>query len=307
MLGKEVVDKIFNHHKLGAISNIRKLDVGFCNDVYSIDEKYILKVNKPTEDEVNLEKEAFFCDLFKNRLPAAEVLVFDNSKKILNNFFIIYHQIPGDNLYNKWHLFDNEQRHDIIKQICVFLKEINNTPAGSYIKRFNVNTNISWEDYIYTKINGWLEKFEKNKVLSDGVINGVRIFCKENRGVLSETKMALTYFDAHFDNFIVKDDKIVGMLDFERTDWLSIDYVLDLVDRMVKEPKKYASEEAENYVRDEDYKDLLVMYKECYPELFGFKDFDKRLVIYNVEHYLSDIFYFPKIKSLREGLDKCLN
>lgn len=300
------INKIFTHYNLGAISNIRKLNVGFCNDIYSIDEKYILKVSKPTEEEINLEKEVFFCDLFNNKIPAPEVVVFDNSKKLLDKSFIIYRQIQGDNLYNKWHLYNSQQREGVIKQICGFLKEINNASADSYLKQFNVDTNISWEDYIYTKINDWLKKFEDNKVISPEVIEKIKVFCKKNRGVLSEAKMALTYFDAHFDNFIVKDGIIVGMLDFERTDWLSVDYVLDLVGRMVREPKKYASEEAENYVKDEDYKDLLVMYQKYYPELFAFKNFDKRLAIYNVEHHLSDIFYWPEVQSLREGLNNCL-
>jgi len=302
----ESIKKVFHNFGFTDVKKIRKIDVGFCNDVYSIDEKYILKVNKDIADERDLEKEVFFCNLFKNKIPAPEVLVFDTSKKLLPNYFIIYRQIQGDNLYNKWHLLTDPQRRHVIKQICGFLKKINNTSADSYIKKFKVDAAVSWEGYIYKKINNWLDKFEKNKKLSYETIKKVKNFCQVDRGILAESKMALTYFDAHFDNFIVQGDTVVGMLDFERTDWLSIDYSLELVDRMVKEPKKYSSEKTEKYIKDKDYKDLLSMYQKYYPKLFAFKNFHKRLAIYNVEHYLSDIFYFPKVKSLREGLNKVL-
>jgi hypothetical protein len=113
----------------------------------------------------------------------------------------------------------------------------------------------------------------------------------------------LTYYDPHFDNFIVKNKKIVAMLDFERTDVFSIDYVLDLVHRMVTEPKKYASESAESLIKPEDYANLMELYKEYYPELFIFKKMDTRIALYAITSDLRERVEFGSEVSRRRLIE----
>ncbi|MFA6992827.1 MAG: hypothetical protein WC269_06180, partial [Candidatus Gracilibacteria bacterium] len=119
-----------------------------------------------------------------------------------------------------------------------------------------------------------------------------------NKRVLNKSKIALTYWDQHFDNFIVSKGKIVGVLDFERISISSIDYALFLVRKMVSNPKKYASIKAEKYVKIEDYSNLMEWYKKFYPALFHFDNIEKRLDFYSIERCLDDLYYFPKAKEL---------
>ncbi len=118
--------------------------------------------------------------------------------------------------------------------------------------------------------------------------------------------MALTYWDPHFDNFIVRGEKIVGMLDFERTDIMSIDYVLDIVQRMVRRPEKYASEESEQFTKAADYSSLLDWYQEFYPELFDFEDLERRLDIYSISYSLSEIDWYPQAEAAKQELLSCI-
>ena len=106
-----------------------------------------------------------------------------------------------------------------------------------------------------------------------------------------------------YNSYIIKDKKIVGILDFERTDWSSIDYNLDVINRMVKEPHKYVSEESDKYIKDKDYADLLTWFKEFYPELFKFKNLEKRLDIYT----LSDCLGLLPDWSRSEGLKNIIS
>ncbi|MCX6376687.1 MAG: phosphotransferase [Armatimonadetes bacterium] len=157
-------------------------------------------------------------------------------------------------------------------------------------------------------MDGWLEKVGAQGLLPAETLASTRRFLGDNMELLRQERMALTYHDPHFDNIIVSDDdkRIAGVLDFERTDILSIDYVLDLVRRMVSQPGKYASEESEPFTNTEDYAELLHWYEEFYPEVFDFEDLDKRLAIYCIEHSLAEIFSYPEGPAAYEELSRCI-
>ena len=89
-----------------------------------------------------------------------------------------------------------------------------------------------------------------------------------------------------------------------RTSKASIDFVLDTVQRMVDQPKKYASEDAEKYVKDEDYKDLMLWYKEFYPELFEFGNLKTRIELYSIAHDLEDLENWPDVQRLKHSLKR---
>lgn len=296
------IRQIFTKAGIGKIHSIQRIEIGFSNNVYSIDNKYILKIGKSAEDEENLKKDIYFCNLFKDKLPVPKIIYSDISKKLTDKIFFIYHKIQGDNLYNVWHLCSDSQRKRYIKQICNFLREINETSYEEFAQKFNINTHISWQDKICLEIETYLKKLQNKGYLKKSAINLIYEFIQSNKNVLKKEKMALTYWDLHFDNFIVSEDKIVGMLDFERTVIASIDYVLVLVRRMVNFPKKYASKNAEKFIVADNYTKLMNWYKEFYPELFDFKNLDRRIDFYSLEHCLSDMYYYPEAEMLKKEL-----
>jgi len=221
---------------------------------------------------------------------------------------MIYHRIPGQNLYSRWHLLDVAERRELTRQICEILRQINETPYSGFAQEFGIDSEQSWHDRMQSRMNGWLEKVSERELLPAETLASTRRYLDENMEVLREQKMALTYHDAHFDNIIVsEDDKtVVGVLDFESADILSIDFVLDLVRRMVARPGKYASEESEGFTRLEDYSELLHWYEEFYPEVFDFKDLGKRLDFYAIKHSLAEIFWYPQGTAARQELLRCI-
>jgi len=303
---KSEIKKIFSHYKLGQVEDIYKIEVGFTNKVYSINENFILKVCEDVENEVNFRKEVFFYDLFKESLPVPKISVYDNTKGLYDKDFIIYPKIQGDNLYSKWHLMSDNERKNMIKQLCQILKTINATPYKQYLKEFKISEKTIWHDKIVNEINSSLKHIEKESLLPDEFSSAIRKFVKQNHEVLREQKMGLVYWDSHFDNILVRNNKIVGILDFERTEFLSIDFVLDIVKRMQEFPSKYMSEESEKFAKKKDYQNLLKWFEIFYPELFKFKNLDKRLALYTLEHDLKDIIGWPNVKELKEIVAKTI-
>lgn len=272
---------------------ISRVPAGFSNDVYDIADRHILKAAKSKADGELLKREVYLCNLFMGKIPAPEVVYSGESNDSEARPFIIYKKIAGDNLYLKWHALSRSTKRQIVKAICSYLKIVNNTPYGDYIQRFNSAAPMNWHDKIITSLNSRLAVVTERKLIATDLISKAEAYVGANAHVLHEERMALTYYDPHFDNFIFYEDQISGMLDFERTEITSIDYVLDLVQRMVKFPKKYASLEAEKFIRAADYSELLNWYQESYPELFEFKDIEIRLAVYAIDHALHDIILFP--------------
>jgi hypothetical protein len=50
--------------------------------------------------------------------------------------FLLASKLSGQNLYSVWHLLNNQERRAIIKQLCSFLKKINQLPYYEFIEKF---------------------------------------------------------------------------------------------------------------------------------------------------------------------------
>lgn len=306
-MNKRAIEKIFRINNLGNINSLEKVEVGFTNKVYIINNNIIIKICEDESNQKNFEAEVFLYKLFQDQIPVPKIILFDKSKKVYKKFFMIYPKIEGENLYTQWHLLTNKQRKKIIKQLCGILKIINKTPPVEFVKKFNGKNPISWHDKVINNIQNSLKKVAKNKLLPPELIKIIKKFINENHLVLNEQNLALVYWDAHFDNILVQGTKIVGILDFERTDVSSIDFGLDIIKRMVEYPKKYMSEKFEKFAKKEDYALLLEWFREFYPELFQFKDLEKRLALYALEHDLDTLIWYPNSSQVKQMIAKTVN
>lgn len=96
---KEEIEKIFIKYNLKKPKRVEKINIGFTNELYSIDDKYIIKICKNIENENNFRKESYFYKIFSGKIPVPKVFVYDENKDILKYNFLIIEKIDGDNLY----------------------------------------------------------------------------------------------------------------------------------------------------------------------------------------------------------------
>lgn len=305
-MDQKIAQQIFLHYELGDITSFQKIEIGWTNKVYSVNNEFILKVCDDETNEEKFEREVFFYHYFENKIPVPKIRVYDNSKKIYGKFFMIYPKIVGDNLYSKWHLLNDDERKSIVAQLCDILKIISKSPYDEFVKKFNLDVSVSWRDKMVNQIQNSLNEIEKRQLIPPDFIQAIKNFVAENNHVLTEQKIAFVYWDAHFDNILVRDTKIVGILDFERTELSSLDFTLDIVKRMVEYPKKYMSEEFEKFAKKEDYAHLLDWFREFYPDLFDFKDLDKRLDLYAVEHDTHTLLDWPDSNEVKQMIAKSI-
>jgi aminoglycoside phosphotransferase (APT) family kinase protein len=297
-----ILNKIFTYHSLIKPNSFNKIESGFTNQVYLIDDIFILKICSDKNNERAFRQEAILYRYFIGKLPVPELILYDDSKKVFKKNFMIYYKIKGDTLYSIWHNLSQETRRDLVKQLCKLLKKINSTNFKELPKELGFKTQIDWKNFMLSKIETYLSISQIMGTLSHAEITKIKNFVNFNAGVLEKQELALVYWDPHFDNVLVKDNKIVGLIDFERTQIASIDFVLDTVKRMVDFPKKYMSQSLELLANAEDYQDLLVWYEEFYPELFSFTNLKRRLDLYAIAHDLEDLENWPVTQSIKDNI-----
>jgi aminoglycoside phosphotransferase (APT) family kinase protein len=291
-----LLKKLFKELGITDVNSIEKIEVGFANDVYSVDDKYIFKIAKDKLYSDYIKKDIYYCRLFQNKLPVPKVLY---TGELDGKAYFIYKKIKGDNLYDVWHLSNEKQRESYIKQICDILRAINGYPYEDLGK--------SWQEFVYSKMIAYIKLFRGQGILDKKLTDKLRSYIEKNKKALEIEKIALVDWDLHFDNLLVSGGKIVGRLDFERVMTASLDYQMVLVKRMVRNPKKYASENAEKFVVVKDYANLMNWYKEFYPEMFEFPEIDMRLNLYAILMCLDDIAIFDLDEQLKDEIAEYLD
>lgn len=289
------IKKLFAEAGIANVDSIEKIEVGFANDVYCVDGEYILKVSQEKQYNAAIELDIHYCRLFEGHFSAPKVLY---SGELDGKACFIYKKIKGDNLYDVWHLCTEKQRKSYIKQICGILRSINGFTCD--------DLGDSWQRFVHARAMEGIELAREKGVLDEKLVDNLKSYFESNKGVLEVEKMVLLDWDLHFDNFLVADGQIVGRLDFERIETASLDYQMVLVKRMVRNPKKYASEHAEQFVEVGDYAKLMDWYQEFYPEMFDFPEIEKRLNLYAVWMCLDDVEIFGGNEELVKEIEEYL-
>lgn len=300
-LSSEQITSIFRHHELAQDPKIRRITTGFTNELYEVDD-YILKVcvRKNFEDKFNNEVSLYKRLQDKTMVP--EVLVADSSKSLIDKPYMIYKKIPGESLGKRWHELNDEQRKAIIKELCRQLKLISKLEPNPRLE-----SRRTWQDQVVTSLGKDLAIVAEKKLLPETTQNQISDFIKANKHALEKQNLAFLYWDVHLDNIIVDEQgKMVGLIDFEHTSVVSIDFLLDIVRQMVRYPWLMLSQEMEKHADKKDYDQVMDWYKEFFPELFDFPELETRLDLYEIEGILRKLPSFPKATQLHNRLQQIL-
>lgn len=107
--------------------------------------------------------------------------------------------------------------------------------------------------------------------------------------------------DLHFDNVLLVDGKM-RVIDFERSIYAPKDYELGIIYRMIRRPRKFASEKVEKYVKPDQYSNIMKYIKKYYPDLINTPNLDKRLAIYDMVYFLNQLVTWPDSSELKEDV-----
>lgn len=297
MLGSDFVEKVINTilkkntNLFGIKPKVEKINVGFTNTIYNINDSFIVKICTNTNNENEFQKEIDFYKTNEENSLIPKLYYSSTDKKDIPYFYEIIEKVEGVSLYNVWHTFNEEQREEIIKGLCIAMKHIHSNTGKSY-------------DWIRKIKNQFVSLYEEAKELN--------IFSEEEQKLLDYAyakfekyleynDFVLIHNDLHFDNIFFNDGKI-KLIDFERSMYAPREFELDILYRMIRKPWKFASEETEKYTDSSHYLNIMSYIEKYYPELVNIPNLYKRLAIYDIVYFLKHLIQHPEIEELKNDV-----
>lgn len=283
----EMIDKIIEVNPLLANTSYSKINVGFTNTIYSVGD-YIVKICTDKENENEFIKEINFYNSNSNNSLIPKLYYSDITKKDIPYYYEIMEKVKGVSLYNVWHTYSEEEREDIIRQLCDAMKMIHSTKGTKY----------DWPKAIKTKFNILYSRAKELNIFSQDEIELLDQAYLNFDKYLESDEFVLVHNDLHFDNIFV-DNKKIKIIDFERSLYAPRDYELDILYRMVRKPWKFASEETEDYTDESQYKNIMSYIGKYYPELVSNPYLYERLGIYDIVYFMAQLIRHPELEELK--------
>lgn len=290
---EEVINKIVevNSTLLGTNPRIEKINVGFTNTLYSVDDRYIVKICSDINNEDDFKKEIKFYNSNKNNKLIPKLYFASTDKRDVPYLYEIMEKIDGVSLYNVWHTFSDEKREDIIRQLCEAMKGFHSNKSEAY----------DWAQMMKDKFSSLYDKAKEKDMISDDEVKVIDQAYSCFDKYLKSSLFVLVHNDLHFDNIFINDGKI-KIIDFERSMYAPADFELDILYRMIRKPWKFASEETEPYTSLEQYSNIMSYIEKYYPELVHIDNLYKRLAIYDMVYFLERYIDYPKHDELKEDV-----
>lgn len=290
---QEIINKIIkqNSSLFGTNPIIEKINVGFTNTIYKINDSFIVKICTNNDNENNFTKEIEFYKANKENSLIPNLYYSNTDKQDIPYFYEVIEKVEGFSLYNVWHTFSEEQREDMIKQLCEAMKQMHS----------NVSCTYDWTKYMKDQfISSYIKAKELNIFNEEEQKLLDYAFFKFEK-YLESDDFVLIHNDLHFDNIFVNDGKI-KIIDFERSMFAPRDFELDILYRMVRKPWKFASEETEQYTDSSDYTNIMLYINKYYPKLLDVPNLSQRLAIYDMVYFLEQLVEHPEIDELKEDV-----
>lgn len=290
---QEIINKIIqqNQNLFRENSTVSKINVGFTNTLYSVNDSFIIKICTDLNNEPKFNKEIEFYSANNNNDLIPKLYYANTDKADIPYYYEILEKINGVSLYDVWHTFNEEQREDIIKQLCEAMKQFHSNKGQSYdwVKRTS--------DLF---INSYNKAKELNLLTSEEQELLESAYSKFD-GYLQSDEFVLIHNDLHFDNVFYDNGKI-KLIDFERSIYAPRDFELDILYRMIRKPWKFASEENEQYTKLEDYENIMSYIEKYYPELIHIDNLYQRLAIYDIVYFLKQYVNAPQYDELKQDV-----
>lgn len=290
---EKIIDLIvkINESLFGTNPIIEKINVGFTNTLYRINDSYIVKVCTDINNEEDFKKEIDFYNLNKENTLIPKLYYSDTMKEDVPYFYEILEKVNGVSLYNVWHTYSEEQREDIIRQLCDAMKQMHSIKGDRY----------NWTEYMKKEFNPLYEKAKELNIFSDEEQKLLEQAYSDFDKYLESYEFVLVHNDLHFDNIFVDNGRI-KIIDFERSMYAPRDFELDIFYRMIRKPWKFASEETEEYTDASQYSNIMSYINKYYPELVNIPNLYERLGIYDIVYFLAQLVKHPELDELKNDV-----
>lgn len=257
----DVVNKIVEINPMLQNQEVRLINAGFTNTIYSIGD-YIIRICSSEKNEQRFKNEMSFYEINQDNDQIPKMYVGDSTKAQVPYMYEIIEKIKGEPLYNQWYKMNINERKNVINKLVEALKKF-------HLKEVE---DINFSEVLKNRIS----HLQNKSSLPVDLFDMVKQIAED---LFTECKCGYIHGDLHFDNVMYDDDKL-SILDFERSLVGPIDYDFRILAMCEYYPWKWASASTDMITVESDYQGLMKMILDNYEELRNIPNIEKRLNYY---------------------------
>ncbi len=229
----KMVQKAFQNSLRPDELKIRELSEGFFNVAYEVampERTIILKIAPPMRSQImSYEKNIMIAEVEglrlakeKAKIPVPEVFYYDSSRSLCDADYFFMEKLDGESLYTlKGNGLVQEKYDEIVRETGKLNREINRIEGSSFGYFGQPEKQGScWKETFLAMIEEVLADGEKIEISIGMEYDAVRKLLQKAAFSLEEIKTPVfVHWDLWDGNVFVRDGKVSGIIDFERSLW----------------------------------------------------------------------------------------
>ncbi len=206
-------------YKLKTPLQVTRIEKGMTNDVFLLDDVYVVKIATYYADLVDLGKEnGVYNRLQKAHVPSPRVYGYDDSKTIIPYVYIILEKVKGFPLDDRWSSFSEEEKEALMVEMGQILAQIHLISFPQFGERFSdgqFQGPEKYKDFLKMYVAKILREVGQSGLLSQEKIEKTKFFFENTSLFDISIKSSLTHLGFNFSDFLVENGKIIGVIDWE--------------------------------------------------------------------------------------------
>jgi aminoglycoside phosphotransferase (APT) family kinase protein len=266
-----------------------RLEEGMVNDVFSVNGRYVIKINTGNPDIPKLKKEAELYRLLSGKVPVPKVYGLDESKEILPYSYIVMQYVEGSSLGFKHDSFPKTKKKEwLVKlgKVLASIHSINFDRFGETFSDSGFQGESNYKKYLHDYVNSTCQRIKESNELDNQKIDKIRKYFLDNPLFNINPKASLLHGNYVPANIMVADDDIKAIIDWE---WSRSGHNEEEVAQFLYRNLKLQKEDVKSF--RQGYENIIELSIE----------FEERLYAYNLLYYLRVL---PEISKWTHRPDK---
>ncbi len=263
-----------------ATQDIRPLEGGQLNQVFGVDDAYVVRIGMRPNSYARLADEAERMRRAGELIPVPRVLALGQYR---GRPYQIQQFIRGEKLHHVWRGLSPSERERIMAELAGYLSNLHRLGFSEFGRACGDGVGYAtWLAYYETALQNTMADLEVLRIPIPAEILALALdYVERHRDVLRGGMPVLVHRDLWPGNILVRDGAIAAILDFELSVQAPVDYELWLMERFCLYPNDYVEESWEVFCTA-DFADYLPLLRKHYPELFGAPHLRERLNLYQL-------------------------
>ncbi len=271
---------------------ISPLSDGQVNQVFRIDETYVIRIGSREDAFQRLRQETELIHRLAQDIPVPRVIAFGQHN---GHVYQIQQYILGQKLHSAWKHFSPEAQDRIVAEFASHLKTLHKMVFPQYGYLYDPASRYdSWLVFFTDQFKNTLAEVKALGIpIAPDLLASAESYFDEHKHTLQEGAPVLVHGDLWPGNILVEQEKIAAILDFEYSVQAPRDFELLKMEDFCLYPNDYAEEGNEVYCTA-DFANFFPLLRKHEPELFETRRLRERLNLYHLESTLSDYLAWRK-------------